>query len=173
MFAAVGCNIAWGIIDAVFYIMSNIFVRGRRGRLIRAVSAAPDEAVALATIRRELDPDLQSVARPEDREQLYRSIHALLANGKPGRTGVTRDDLVGAIIVFCLVLATTLPAVVPFLVIGDPWLALRVSNLLLIGLLFIVGFHWAQYINANPWMAGLVLTGLGLALVAVALVLGG
>jgi VIT1/CCC1 family predicted Fe2+/Mn2+ transporter len=173
LFAAVGCNVAWGIIDAVFYILTNAFVRSRRARLIRAISAAPDEVAALATIRRELDPDLQAITRPEDREQLYRSIHILLANGKPLRTGVTRDDLLGALAVFCLVLATTLPAALPFLVIGDPWLALRISNLLLISLLFIVGFHWAQYINANPWLAGLALTGLGLALVAVAIALGG
>jgi VIT1/CCC1 family predicted Fe2+/Mn2+ transporter len=89
------------------------------------------------------------------------------------RTGVTRDDLIGAFVIFCLVFATTLPAVLPFLFVRDPWLALRISNLLLIGCVFIVGFHWARYINANPWLAGLALTGLGLALVAIAMALGG
>ena len=42
----------------------------------------------------------------------------------------------GAIEIFCLVFATALPAVLPLLVIGDPWLALRLSNLLVVGLLF-------------------------------------
>ena len=69
--------------------------------------------------------------------------------------------------------ATTLPAVLPFPFVRDPWLALRISNLLLIGCVFVVGFHWAQYVNANPWLAGLALTGLGLALVAIAMALGG
>src|SRR4051794_34344318 len=43
LFAAIGCNLAWGIIDAVFYIMTNAFVRRRRARLFRAVSAAANE----------------------------------------------------------------------------------------------------------------------------------
>src|SRR4051812_40600320 len=91
----------------------------------------------------------------------------------PLRTGVTREDPIGAFVIFCLVFVPTLPAVLPFLFVGDPWLALRISNLLLIGCVFIVGFHWAQYINANPCLAGLVLTGVGLALVAIAMALGG
>jgi hypothetical protein len=173
LFAAIGCNLAWGIIDAVFYLMTNLFIRRRRARLFRAVSTAASEDAALATIRHELDPELVAITRPEDRERLYRGIYVLLANGKPLRTGVTRDDLVGAFVIFCLVFATTLPAVLPFLFVRDPWLALRISNLLLIGCVFIVGFRWAQYINANPWLAGLALTGLGLALVAVAMALGG
>jgi len=173
LIGAIGCNLAWGIIDAVFYVLTNAFVRRRRARLFRAVSAAASEDAALATIRHELDPELEAITRPEDRERLYRDIHVLLANGKPLRTGVTRDDLIGAFVIFCLVFVTTLPAVLPFLFVRDPWLALRISNLLLIGCVFIVGFHWAQYINANPWLAGLVLTGVGLALVAIAMALGG
>jgi len=154
LLAAVGCNLAWGIIDAVFYVMTNAFVRRRRARLFRAVSAAASEDAALATIRHELDPELEAITRPEDRERLYRGIHVLLANGKPLRTGVTRDDLLGAFVIFCLVFATTLPAALPFLFVRDPWLALRISNLLLIGCVFIVGFHWAQYVNAtHGWQA--------------------
>jgi len=100
LLAAVGCNLAWGIIDAVFYVMTNAFVRRRRARLFRAVSAAASEDAALATIRHELDPELEAITRPEDRERLYRGIHILLANGKPLRTGVTRDDLIGAFVTF-------------------------------------------------------------------------
>src|SRR4051812_23996011 len=81
LLAAVGCNLAWGIIDAVFYVMTNAFVRRRRARLFRAVSAAASEDAALATIRHELDPELEAITRPEDRERLYRGIHVLLANG--------------------------------------------------------------------------------------------
>ena len=75
----------------------------------------------MATIRHELDPELEAITRPEDRERLYRDIHVLLANGKPLRTGVTCDDLIGALMIFCLVFATTLPAVLPFLFVRDPW----------------------------------------------------
>jgi hypothetical protein len=174
LLGAIGCNTAWGIIDAVFYMMTSAFDRNRRLRLARAIASTPDQAAALTAIRSELDPYLASVTRPEDRERLYRGVRKLLAHGRlPRRTGLVLGDFMGAIEVFCIALAASLPAVLPLLLIDHPWLALRISNLLVVGLLFIVGYHWAKYVDASPWIAGLGLMGLGLALVAVAILLGG
>jgi hypothetical protein len=170
----IGCNVAWGVIDGVLYMMASTFDRNRNLRIRRAIAAAADEAAALAAIRGELDPYLASVTQIEDRERLYRSIcNALARRPLPLRTGLARDEVMGAIEIFCLVFATALPAALPLLVIGDPWWALRLSNLLVVGLLFVVGYHWAKYVDANPWSAGLGLLGLGLAMVAVAVPLGG
>jgi hypothetical protein len=126
LLGAIGCNAAWGIIDAVFYMMASTFDRNRHLRIARAVASAPDEATALAAIRRELDPYLASVTRPKDREQLYRSVRNSLAHGRlPRRTGLAFDDVMGAIGVFCIALTASLPAVLPLLLIDHPWLALR------------------------------------------------
>ena len=57
--------------------------------------------------------------------------------------------------------------------IDDPWVALRASNVLLIGILFWVGYKWAGYTNIRPWYAGLVLVAISVALVAIAIPLGG
>ena len=175
LLGAIGCNAAWGIIDAVLYLMNSVFDRNRRVRLARAIASASDEAAGLATIRRELDPYLASVTQDEDRERFYRSIRDTLAHGRlPQRGGLVRDDFVGAFAIFCIALIAALPAVLPlFLLINHPWLALRISNLLVVALLFIVGYHWAKYVDANPWLAGLGLTALGLAMVGVAIPLGG
>jgi len=174
LLGAIGCNVAWGIIDAVLYMMDSVFVRNRRVRLAHAIASVPDEPAAMAAIQHELDPYLASVTLPEHREQLYRHIRNTLAHGRlPQRTGVLRDDVVGAMAVFCVVLAAALPAVLPLALINNPWLALRVSNLLVVGLLFIVGYRWAKYVDANPWLTGFGLMGLGLALVGVAIPLGG
>jgi VIT1/CCC1 family predicted Fe2+/Mn2+ transporter len=171
---AIGCNVAWAIIDGVLHMMARKFDRNRQLRIGRAIASATDEAAALAAIRGELDPYLASVTQVEDREQLYRSIRNTLAQRRlPPHTGLVRDDLMGAIEIFCLVFATALPAVLPLLIIDHPWLALRLSNLLVVGLLFIAGYHWAKYIDANPWSAGLGLLSLGLAMVAIAISLGG
>lgn len=174
LLAAVGGNVAWGIIDAVLSLMSTLFDRRRQVRLIRAIRSASSQDTALAAIRNALDPDLELVAQAGDREQLYRSILVTLTRATPQKLGgVRRDDLIAAFAVFCLVTAVAVPAVLPFLVIGDPLLALRVSNALLVGLLFFTGYRWAGYIDLNPWLAGFGLMGLGLALVAVAIALGG
>ncbi len=74
---------------------------------------------------------------------------------------------------FLLVFATALPAIAPFLVIDDAWLALRLSNLLMTGLLFAAGYCWARYTNANPWLVGFGVMALGVVLVAIAIALGG
>ena len=174
LLGAIGCNAAWGIIDAVLYLMNSAFERNRQLRLGRAIAAAPTEAAALAAIRRDLDPYLASVTQLPDREHLYRSIRNALVHGRlPRRAGLLRADLLGALEVFGVVVVAALPAVLPLLIIDHPWLALRVSNLLVVGLLFVVGYHWAKYVDASPWWAGLGLTALGLALVGVAILLGG
>src|SRR5512133_2658458 len=66
--AALGCNIAWGIIDGIMYVMNCMAERSVRARLIGAIQGAPDPDTALAIVRDEVEPELESLARPEDRE---------------------------------------------------------------------------------------------------------
>jgi VIT1/CCC1 family predicted Fe2+/Mn2+ transporter len=171
---AIAANVSWGIINAVLYVMDSAFDRNRQIRIARAIASTSDEAAALSAIRNELDPYLVSVTRVDDREQLYRNVRSALTHGHlPRRTEFLRDDMMGAVAVFFLALAATVPAILPLLIIDHPWLALRVSNGLVIGSLFFVGYHWAKYIDANPWLAGFGLMALGMALVVVAIRIGG
>jgi len=87
--------------------------------------------------------------------------------------GLRPRDFVSAFVVFVLVSATALPGVIPLLLMEDTHLALRLSNFILIVLLFIVGYWWAHYTDARPWSVGATVTLLGLSLVVVAVVLGG
>jgi len=174
LLGAIAANASWGIINAVLYVMDSAFDRNRQIRIGRAIASTSDAARALSAIRKELDPYLVSVTRVDDREQLYRNVRSALTHGHlPKRTAFLRDDIMGAIAVFFLTLTATVPAILPLLIIDHPWLALRVSNLLVIGSLFFVGYHWAKFVDANPWLAGFGLTGLGVALVVVAIIIGG
>ncbi len=51
--------------------------------------------------------------------------------------------------------------------------ALRVSNVILVALLFVVGFRWARYAGANAWLSGLGMMAMGVVLVLTAIALGG
>lgn len=170
--SAVGCNVAWGVIDAFFYVMGSWFNRSQRARVIGGFRRNPDKAKALAAIAGELGPMLGSV-RESDRKALYENVYQAIAHAKPTGARVTRDDLNGALAVFVLVTATAIPAAIPFFFIDDHYTALRVSNFLLVALMFGVGFFWAKYTQANPWLAGLGLTLIGLVLVGIAILLGG
>ena len=171
--AAVGCNIAWGIIDAVMYIMNCMTLRGTKSRLRRAVQRAPTSEAALEIIRREIEPEMAAISGQQEREALYRSILERVTHLAPRKTRIAKEDLYGAIACFWLVFVTCLPAAVPFLIFSHPDRALRVSNFLLVGMLFFVGHKWAHYVHTNRLLAGLVMVVVGLGLVGVAVLLGG
>jgi VIT1/CCC1 family predicted Fe2+/Mn2+ transporter len=140
---------------------------------MHAVRQARDNTAAVAAIQGELDGDLTSFADPVERDRFYASIVAA-ARARPAETvKITAADLRGAVLVLCLVLATAVPAALPFLLIQDGYLALRVSNFLLVGLLFVVGFLWGRHVGSKPLLAGVLIMSIGLALVLIAIPLGG
>jgi hypothetical protein len=126
LIGAIGANTAWGIIDASLYVMNTMFDRKRQLRFVHAIAANPDEASALGRIRGELDPILEPVTKARDREQLYQSIYSTLAHGEfPARSGLQRDDIMGAIQIFCIALCATLPAAILLVLSDQPKQALR------------------------------------------------
>jgi hypothetical protein len=171
--AAIGCNIAWGIIDGVMYVMNCMTVRSGKARLVRAVQKAPDRAAALEAIRLVVEPGFQYLTLQKDKEAVYEAILKEVAHARPPQTTVTREDLHGAFASFLLVFVSCLPAAAPFLIFSNPTLALRVSNGLLIAMLFWVGQKWAYHIHAHRLLVGLAMVAVGLALVGVAVLLGG
>lgn len=174
LLAAIGCNLAWGVIDGVLYVMNAMFERGRRARIVDALKKTSTDAGALDVIRRVMEPPLASVTTDEGRGRLYRDILDYVRRTPMESAHIHRDDLLGAVAVFLLVFGTAIPAALPFLFVrGDPWIALRVSNLLLIGCLFFTGYFWARHTNVPPVRAGLGITLVGVTLVTVAIALGG
>lgn len=170
----IGCNVAWGIIDAVLFVLGTVFYKSRRGRVLRQIRSARSEQDAISALRKEFplhDEPLVSVAA--DEEALYKAMLDLTRRGSPAKLRLSRDDLLAALIVFLLVSATSLPAVIPFFMIGSADLALRTSNFLLIALLFLTGYAWAHFSDARPLNAGITMTCLGLGLVGIAIALGG
>jgi VIT1/CCC1 family predicted Fe2+/Mn2+ transporter len=129
--------------------------------------------MGLGLIRNQVEPELESLAGPEDREAFYRAMLKHLSVGGASTTGIMKTDLYGALACFWLVFISCLPAAVPFLIFSRPTLALRVSNFLLIAMLFGVGHKWAAYANTNRLLAGLAMVAVGLLLVGVAILLGG
>ena len=177
LLAALGCNIAWGIIDGAMYITAVVLERSRSQRAVRAIHAAGDEAGQLAVVQVRLDEilgdSLTTYATEEERTRLLRFVRDLALRAPQHGSRLHRDDLLGALASGWLVIATALPAAVPFLVIDAPWRALRVSNFILVGLLFVVGWQWGKYSFVNPWLSGTIFLFVGLALVATAIALGG
>ena len=170
---SIGCNVAWGIIDAVMYLMDCITVRTGKMRFLKAVQRAPDAPETLKLIQQEIEPEIQELIGREQAEALSRAILKHIAHVRVTKRTLTKDDLYGAVACFWLVFLSCLPAAVPFLIFSRPHFALRVSNFLLIALLFVVGQMWARYVGTNRFVTGSVMVIVGLALVGVAVLLGG
>ena len=168
-----GCNLAWGIIDGVLYVLGQVFDRGRIRRIGFHVRQATSDDDARRMVAQELDETLLPIADEPARRSLYDSIVERVRRVPAAPNPVRREDVMGALAACWIVFACSFPAVLPFLVIDDLRLALRVSNAILIGLLFFVGWRAARETLAKPWLAGLAFMLVGVLLVAVAIPLGG
>jgi hypothetical protein len=170
LIGAIGCNLAWGIIDAGMYLMARINETGRNILMVRTVRTASPDA-AYRTIAEALPPLLASALTPEQLELMRQKL--LLLPEPPQRPQLDRRDGLGALAVFLLVFLSTFPVVIPFLFVGDPRSALRASNAVAIVMLFLCGYAFGRCAGLRPWLMGLLMIAIGIALVGIAVALGG
>jgi len=168
-----GCNLAWAIVDGVMYVLTALFERGRKARLFREVLRAPSEEAALQRIEQELDGPLLELTTPQDRGQLYRWILAILRREQPATLRLRREDLLGGVAVALVIVLATFPVVVPYLVVSNPNLAVRLSHLIAMTLLFLLGAWWGRVVGGRSIRIATGLTLLGLTLVLITIALGG
>jgi len=168
-----GCNLAWGIIDGVLYVLGQVFDRGRIRRIGFQVRQATSDDEARRLVAAELDETLGPMTDEPVRRKLYDAILERVRRVPAAPNPVTRDDILGALAACWVVFACSIPAVLPFLFLDDPHVALRVSNVILIALLFFVGWRAALHTLAKPWLVGLTFMLVGVLLVALAIPLGG
>lgn len=173
LFAVLGCNVAWGVVDAVMYVMLQVFERARKARVIAHVQNAATDEAAIDYIRLELADRIEPLTSPEEREQLYRWVLDIARRSRLETPLICRDEILGGIAVGLLVLLITLPIVVPFLVFSDPYVAVRASNLIALALLVALGWRWGIKVGANPLQISAAVTGIGLLMVLITIMLGG
>lgn len=171
MIAALGCNLAWGLADAMMYLLRTVIERTRNRTLRVILFSTTDAATGQALIAEALPPRLASVVGPDELEMLRRRVIEHAAMPPPSRLGW--DDLKGAMGVFLLVVFSTFPLVVPFLLLDETTPAVRLSNLVGLGVLFIAGWVLAKYAGAKPWQGAITLAVTGAVLVTAIIALGG
>jgi len=167
---ALGCNLAWGVIDAVFYLMGCLAEKGRDLATLRSVRAATDPELAQRLIADAL-PLVGSVLEPAELDAMRLRLKQLPE--PPLRAGLGRDDWRGALGVFLLVFLSTFPVTIPFIVMRDAVPALRVSNAIAVVLLFVAGYAFGRITGRRPAWAGTVMVVFGAFLVGLTIALGG
>jgi VIT1/CCC1 family predicted Fe2+/Mn2+ transporter len=168
---AIGCNLAWGLIDAVIHLLTNLTERARGIALLRDLRRSRDAASDRALIAAALPPMVADSLDPAGFERLSRNLRDL--GEPPPSPRLQKDDLLAALGVFFLVVFATFPVVIPFLLVEDAVVALRISNGIALVMLFLAGYGLGRFGRQRPIRTGLAMTGIGVVLVLITLALGG
>jgi hypothetical protein len=171
LIGALGCNIAWGIIDGVLYLMGCLAERGRDLATYRAIWHASDEAEARDLIAKAMPPIVASVLEPEAIDRVRRRL--LDGPSPPEQARLTAANWRGAFGVFTLVFLSTFPVTLPFMLMQNATAAMRVSNGIAIAMLFVTGVAYGRTVGRAPLLFGVSMVALGSVLVAMTIALGG
>jgi hypothetical protein len=169
--SALGCNLAWGIIDAALYVMGCLNERGRDLLMLRAVRQPVSPEATKRLISDSLPESLASVLSEVEAQAMRQKLVQLPE--PPARPGLTWEDAARAAGICLLVFVSTFPVVIPFLFVGEVRPALRLSNAVAIVMMFLCGYVFARCTGLHPWPTGLLMVAIGCAMVGVAVALGG
>lgn len=170
LIGALGCNLAWGIVDGVMYLINTLTLRMRGALLLRELRAAtPERGREIVT---EALPDgLVELLGGDELEAMRRRLSSQPAIVE--QLPLRRNDFLAALGVFLLVFLATFPVAIPFMVVQEVTLAKRLSNAVALVMLYVLGHRVGLYTAWRPWLMGLSMLALGGAMVAIIIALGG
>lgn len=171
LWAALGCNVAWGLVDAIMYWMNVLLDRGHAVQVIKAVRAEQDAAKFRQKLREEMQPGIATLISDEELDKIGAKLKAL---PEPDKADIlVARDLWSGLQIFLLVFLCTLPVALPFAFFQELSVAMRVSNGVALLLLFLGGYRLARYAGFRPWLTAVTYTLMGVALVSMTMALGG
>jgi hypothetical protein len=170
LIAALGCNLAWGLIDGAMYLLQQQFERHRQHRAVMELRATPDEDSFRERVRDALPPFLAPTLTAETFARIRQAVNGYAAQRPPFWSG---RDLAVAGIICLLVFASTFPLAIPFMLVDDAWLALRASHAVAVVFLFVLGWRLGRWSGASALVSGLVFAAVGSVLAVMCVVLGG
>ena len=169
--AALGCNLGWGLVDAIMYLVGTVTDRGHSLRLVQSVRATAEAGAGRKLIERSLSPAISGLVSTVEIEAIRERLVALPP--VPERASLEREDLLAALAICLIVVAATLPVVLPFALIGDVGTAKTVSRAIALAMLFCGGLALGRYAGYGSWKAGFIMVALGTGLVGAIMALGG
>lgn len=170
--AALGCNLAWGVVDALMTLVGMRVDREHRHAGLRALRRSADEKSFREGLREFLPDLVVDHLQSNDVQRLRGSfLKSLLGTGEAPSLG--REHWFAWLILAGHTFVATLPIILPLLVIHDDLLALRLAQST--GLLLMFGLGWllARWAGGRPWQGAVGFTALGVAMTGICLALGG
>jgi hypothetical protein len=170
MIAALGCNLAWGLIDGVIYLLQLQYERHRVHRMVLELRGLDSEDAFRKRVAAEV-PAVIGQAMTADSYGFLRRVVQSYAQARPAYW--SRHEIAAAGLICVLVFGSTFPLVLPFMLMQEPWLALRVSHAIAVVMLFILGWKLGQWSGVSPLGSGALLALVGVVLAVLCVALGG
>ena len=171
IWAALGCNLAWGLVDAIMYIMDTLISRNRDIMLLNKIREGKSPDALRESIRNRITPLIADIINDDEVDRLYEKIKQLPE--VTIKNSLTLKDFLMAGQIFLLVFLSTFPVVLPLLLFKDVGVAMRVSNGVALALMFAAGYSLARYSGLKPFFTALAYTAIGVILVGLTIILGG
>ena len=170
LFAAFGCNVAWGLVDALMSLVRAATERSRLRRLgqrIRETDAAGGQAI----IDSALPDHFGGLVSADELEAMRGRVLARPADS--GRVLHGRD-FVEALAIWAWVVISTFPVALPFMLTTDLAEALRWSRIVTVVMLALAGAALGRYAgHPKPLLTGAGMAVCGVLVIATVKALGG
>ena len=171
LWAALGCNVAWGIVDAIMYLMNVLAERGHGVLTVKKILAAKSSVDVREIIRGEMQPVISALITDNELDNIGEKIKKL---PEPSHRNLfSGRDLISGVQIFLLVFLCTLPVALPFALFDDVAFGLRASNGVALLMLFVGGWMMASYAGFRRFGTAVVYSIIGILLVAMTMALGG
>jgi len=171
LIGAIGCNIAWGLIDAAIFLLSSLIERARGVATLHALRTATVAEDAHGIIRDALPPVIANTMAWDDLEKIRQKLGQI--SEPPAHALLRKEDFLAAFGIFSLCFLATFPVVIPFTFMQNAVEALRVSNAIALVMLFLAGYFLGHYAQHRPLRMGFIMMLLGSLLVMLTIALGG
>ncbi len=171
LWAALGCNLAWALVDVIMYLLNVLLERGHSLKALREIQKTKTDEESAEILKEEIQPLINAVLTKDEFLKLAARVKSIPPTDK--KMILTSGDYVAGFQIFMLVFLCTFPIALPFAILDDVQVALRTSNGIALLLLFIGGYKLAGYAGFRPVFTALIYTIIGVLLVGLTIILGG
>ena len=117
LIGALGCNLVWGVIDGILYLMGCLSDQGSGIRALRSLRKAATPEEAHRVIADSLPPMVAATLGPGEFESIHQKLVQLPV--PPTHPQLGKREWLGAIGVFLWVFLVTFPVTIPFIFMKD------------------------------------------------------
>jgi hypothetical protein len=171
LWSALGCNVAWGIVDGLMFLMAIILERGHNLRILRSLKTTQNDEQGVKIVKDALPPIFSQIIHDEELVKFRKALHAV--PDLPKRVPLNWQDFKGALAIFILVFISTFPPTIPFIIMSEVSIATRYSNGIGLILLYITGYYIGKVSGYRPYLVGISVSLIGALVVLLTIALGG